>query len=130
MKVEVVKYRPEWAEEFEREAEKIKEILGENLLAIHHIGSTAVAGLAAKPIIDILPVVKDIRKAEEQNAAFEALGYECMGEFGIAGRRYFRKGREKRTHHLHLFEEANEADVWLCAIISAVLKTRRTNTAP
>lgn len=111
MKVEVVKYRPEWAEEFEREAEKIKEILGENLLAIHHIGSTAVAGLAAKPIIDIMPVVKDVRKAEEQNAAFEALGYECMGEFGIAGRRYFRKGKEKRTHHLHLFEEANEADV-------------------
>lgn len=44
MKVEVVKYRPEWAEEFEREAEKIKEILGENLLAIHHIGSTARGG--------------------------------------------------------------------------------------
>jgi len=49
MKVEVVKYRPEWAEEFEREAEKIKEILGENLLAIHHIGSTAAAGGAGAP---------------------------------------------------------------------------------
>ena len=111
MKVEVVKHRPEWAEEFEREAEKLKEILGENLLAVHHIGSTAVAGLAAKPVIDIMPVVKDIFKVDERNAELEALGYECMGEFGIAGRRYFRKGKEKRTHHIHIFEEANKADV-------------------
>lgn len=57
MKVEVVDYRPEWAEMYAAEAEKIRAVLGENLIEIHHIGSTAVKGLKAKPIIDILAVV-------------------------------------------------------------------------
>ena len=54
MKVEVVKYRSEWREEFEAEAEKIIEILGDETIAIYHIGSTSVEGLSAKPIIDIM----------------------------------------------------------------------------
>ena len=90
MKVEVVKYRSEWSREFEAEAERIKEILGDEAIEIYHIGSTSVEGLSAKPIIDIMPVVKDISRIDKLNPAFEALGYECMGEFGIPGRRYFR----------------------------------------
>lgn len=103
MKVEVVKYRSEWSREFEAEAERIKEILGDEAIEIYHIGSTSVEGLSAKPIIDIMPVVKDISRIDKLNPAFEALGYECMGEFGIPGRRYFRKGGEKRTHQIHVF---------------------------
>ena len=98
--IEIVGYDPSWEEKFNREARLIEEILGGELVAIHHIGSTAVKGLAAKPIIDIMPVVKDVSRADGFNARFEEIGYEAMGEFGIAGRRYFRKGGDERTHQL------------------------------
>lgn len=111
MKVEVVQYNPQWPKKYEDEANKIQKILGNELVAIHHIGSTAVPGLRAKPIIDILPVVKDISKVYLYNAAFQKLGYEAKGEFGIAGRRYFRKGKDERTHQIHIFEESNQKDI-------------------
>ena len=57
-KIEVIDYRPEWAAMFKEEAKKIKKILGKNCIGIYHIGSTSVKGMAAKPIIDIMPVVK------------------------------------------------------------------------
>lgn len=111
MIVEVVEFCTQWKQEYEREAEKIKQVLSSELVAVHHIGSTAVEGLMAKPIIDIMPVVKNITLVDNYNAAFEALGYECMGEFGIPGRRYFRKGKDRRTHQIHIFDEANQKDI-------------------
>ena len=56
----VTKYNPAWSQMFENEAKIIKEILGENCIAIHHIGSTSIVGLDAKPIIDIMPVVESL----------------------------------------------------------------------
>lgn len=111
MKVEVVEYKREWPILFSVEAEKIKNILGNELVNIYHIGSTAVENLKAKPIIDIMVVVKDIRKVDNYNKEFEALGYEPKGEFGIVGRRYFRKGLEIRTHQIHIFQENNLKDI-------------------
>ncbi len=108
MLVRVVEYDPHWPQMFEREAEKLAAVLGDNLVAIHHIGSTAVEGLAAKPIIDILPVVKNLAYVDAKNEQFAALGYECMGEFGIPGRRYMRKGGDLRTHQVHVFAQENE----------------------
>ncbi len=98
-------HNPQWREKFEIEAEKINDLLGENIIAIHHIGSTAIPNIYAKPIIDILVEVKDIVKIDELNSSVESLGYEVMGEFGIAGRRYFRKHNHEgiRTHHVHIF---------------------------
>lgn len=97
----VTEYSPEWAAEFERESEMIKNILKDNCIAIHHIGSTAVAGLKAKPIIDMMPIVLDLRKVDALASEFEKIGYEYLGEFGIAGRRYLRKGGAERTHQKH-----------------------------
>lgn len=111
MHVRVVEYDSRWPQMFAAEAEKIQNILGENCIAVHHIGSTSVPNLAAKPIIDILPVVRDLRLVDAKNAAFEALGYECMGEFGIAGRRYFRKGGDERTHQIHIFAQESAYDI-------------------
>ncbi len=111
MKVEVIPYNPQWATDYRQEAIKIRTILKNNLVAIHHIGSTSVPYLEAKPIIDIMPVVKDINQIDSLNSSFEELGYECMGEFGIPGRRYFRKGGEFRTHQIHIFEESNIFDI-------------------
>ena len=92
-RVEVVGYRPEWERLYQTESGILRDILQGQLISVHHIGSTAVPGLAAKPVIDILAVVKEIGAVDAYSAAFEAEGYECMGEFGIPGRRYFRKGR-------------------------------------
>lgn len=109
MKVE--DYNPQWESLFKAEAKKIKAVLGKNCVTVHHIGSTAVKGLKAKPVIDIMPVVKDISLVDAHNSEMEALGYECMGEYGIPGRRFFIKGGDNRTHHVHIFEESNQADI-------------------
>ncbi len=106
-KIEVVDYNPDWPKMFEEEAKFIKKALGGNCIAIHHIGSTSVPGLSAKPIIDILPVVKDILKVDKATKPMERLGYEAKGEYGIAFRRFFQKGKDVRTHNVHVFEEGD-----------------------
>ena len=121
-KIVVVDYRPEWAEAFQREAARIANVLGENMVAIHHIGSTSVPGLCAKPIIDIMPVVRDIGAVDGCNAGFVALGYTPMGEFGIPGRRYFHKGGDERTHHVHVFAEENAEAIERHLAVSAYLR--------
>jgi GrpB-like predicted nucleotidyltransferase (UPF0157 family) len=103
-KVEVVIYNSHWPSMFKREATLINEALGTNCLAIHHIGSTSVPGLCAKPIIDILPVVKNILEVDKATKAMESLGYEAKGECGVAFRRHFIKNRDVRTHNIHIYE--------------------------
>ncbi len=106
-KVEVTTYNPEWTSCFEKEANQIRAIYGPLLVAIHHIGSTSVPGLTAKPVIDLLPVVTDIQQVDTYNPQMAHLGYECKGENGLTGRRYFQKGGDNRTHHVHIFQEGN-----------------------
>lgn len=103
MKVEVVPYRPQWSALFQAEADQLRSLLDECLLAVHHIGSTSVSGLAAKPIIDILLEVSSLERLDQQNGLLEVMGYEAMGECGISRRRYFRKGGDERTHQIHAF---------------------------
>ena len=109
--IEVVDYRPEWEKMFQEEEKKIRKILGKNCIAVYHIGSTSVKGLPAKPIIDIMPVVKDISLVDAHDPEFRALGCDCRGEFGIPGRRFYAKGGDERTHHIHIFEKSNAAAV-------------------
>ena len=103
--IEVVQYNPEWPLAFEAEATRIKQALGDNCIDIHHIGSTSVPGLAAKPIIDMIPVVRDIYAVNK--LAMEDLGYKTKGEFGIPFRSYFTKGKDIRTHNVHIFEQGD-----------------------
>ncbi|BAY93243.1 MULTISPECIES: GrpB family protein [unclassified Tolypothrix] len=105
MKVEVVPHDATWSVKFEEEAKRIALALGDNVVAIHHIGSTSIPNIYAKPIIDLLVQVKDLAKLDQQCSAMIALGYEAMGEFGLPGRRFFRKDNEAgtRTHHVHIF---------------------------
>ncbi len=106
--ITVTAYDPLWAEKFKEESLLIKDVLADNCVAIYHIGSTAVPGSAAKPIIDIMAVVKSLEKADDAAEGFLKIGYEYLGEFGIAGRRYLRKGGDERTHQIHIFQ----ADDW------------------
>lgn len=105
-RVYLLPHDPHWADEFAREAALVAGALGPALVAIHHIGSTAVPGLAAKPIIDMLAVTDDLVAVDACAAMLEKLGYEAMGEFGLPARRYFRKNNPagERTHQIHAFE--------------------------
>ena len=109
--VVVCAYDESWPQEFAQEAQRLREVLGENCLEIHHIGSTAVPGLAAKPIIDFMLVVRELEEVDRRASALEELGYEYLGEFGIPGRRYLRKGGFRHTHHLHIFSTFNKAAI-------------------
>lgn len=111
MNIRVVDYDHQWSVKFAEESARIRNILGDVLIDIHHIGSTSVVGLKAKPIIDIIPVVRNIEEVDRFNAQFIDLGYEVMGEFGIACRRYFRKGGDDRTHQLHVFQQDDKHNI-------------------
>ena len=112
-KVEVVPHNPKWRDAFDAEANQVAAALGENVTAIRHIGSTSIPNIYAKPVIDMLVEVRNIDEVEGRNSAMELLGYEVMGEFGIPGRRYFRKDIEKgiRTHQIHAFETGSDGAV-------------------
>lgn len=109
-KVEVVPHDPAWRNAFEEEAKHVSDMLGETVTAIHHIGGTSIPYIYAKPVIDILVEVTDIAEVDERTSAMESLRYEVMGEFGISGRRYFRKddSRGTRTHQIHTFEKESD----------------------
>ena len=105
--VEVVPHAASWADEYAAEAVLVGQDMGENHVALHHIGSTSIGpGMWAKPIIDMLGEVRDIEAVEASVPALEERGWQHLGEYGIAGRRYLRKvdSNRQRTHHLHIFQ--------------------------
>lgn len=104
-RVEVVPPNPDWPQQFAQAAQEIATILGDRVVQIHHIGSTSIPGIYAKPIIDLLVEVDDIDAVDAFNGAMAAIGYEALGEFGIPGRRYFRRDDADgfRTHNAHTF---------------------------
>lgn len=101
-------YNPNWPQQYQTEAEALTAVFGSNLIAIHHIGSTAVPDIQAKPIIDMMPIVWDIEQVDSLNEAMAEQGYIHKGEHGIPGRRYFRKGSDlHHTHHIHVYEQGS-----------------------
>jgi len=109
MKVKVVPHDPRWREAFETESHRVTAALGSNTVAIHHIGSTAIPDIYAKPVIDMLVEVRDINNVDVRAAEMKSLGYEVMGEFGIPGRRYFRRYQKGcRTNQIHVFRAGSD----------------------
>ena len=103
-------HRIEWKSLFESEAALLRQTIGD-YVAVEHIGSTAISGLDAKPIIDILVGVQSAEDAKKCIAPLAQNGYEYRGAQGIAGRLYFRKGMgEISTHHLNVVERTS--DFW------------------
>ena len=101
-------YDPRWLAQFKRAAVQLQTVLGDEAVAIYHIGSTAIPGIKAKPIIDILIEVRDIERVDGFNAALAALGYRARGENGAPGRRYFTLGDgEQRSQHVHIFQSGH-----------------------
>ncbi|MED1864321.1 GrpB family protein [Fictibacillus nanhaiensis] len=106
---EILPWTEEWKNLYLKEVSKLQEIFKDEMIEIYHIGSTSVPSVGyAKPIIDILIVVKDIEKVNLFNDEMSCLGYEPRNEHGITGRRYFTKGKLKRSHHIHIFQLGNK----------------------
>lgn len=107
--VEIKPYNSNWPNIFETQAALIKEALADNCMAIHHVGSTSVPGLAAKPKIDIIAVVQNLFFDKVQ---LEAIGYTYRGGFNIPLRRNFTLRTANRNINLHVFEE-NDSEIEL-----------------
>lgn len=107
--VVVVPYSPDWPVLFQKEAESLRTALGDQAVAVEHIGSTAVPGLAAKPILDVMVAAPSMGTARALVDAVERLDYTHRANGDAADRVYFAKGRPaRRTHHLSLTAVGSE----------------------
>ncbi len=93
--IDVVEHDPAWETAFAQDAGALADVFGDSLMAIHHVGSTSIPALHAKPIIDILVVLRETDTIDRFSAPMQALGYRVRGECldaeipGTAGRFYF-----------------------------------------
>lgn len=111
-RIQIVPYDPAWPEAFALEAAALRRVFDPIMRSIHHVGSTSVPGLAAKPVIDILVVVEDTSALGRLDTEMERLGYrvrgECLDAGGTPGRFYYSKPAEgPRTHHVHVCGEGH-----------------------
>ncbi len=97
---------PDWPRAAQAVAEVLTKALGPVLVAVHHVGSTAVPGLVAKPVLDLLPVATSLVALDRERRVLEKLGFAWWGENGLAGRRYLTRDDPVtglRTLHLHCY---------------------------
>ncbi len=100
-KVRLVPYESEWARLFEEEARLLHSTLGDRALRIEHVGSTAIEGMDAKPLIDLMIGVEDLEAVREIAPALERIGYEWRADQDSPDHMLFVKGPESaRTHYL------------------------------
>jgi GrpB-like predicted nucleotidyltransferase (UPF0157 family) len=106
MRKTILPYDARWPSLFAAEARTLQASLGETVLALHHVGSTAIPGLVAKPVVDILVEARCLEEVDWKTVAMESCGYEARGAYGIEGRRYFSKARADPDgvgFHVHAF---------------------------
>jgi len=99
-----------WRAAFDAEASRLRVLLAPAVPSIHHIGSTAVPGIFAKPMIDMLVEAADMSSVDACSSAMEGAGYAARGEYGIPGRRYFSRKTPQDTvtgFHVHVYEHGS-----------------------
>ncbi|KXX88042.1 MULTISPECIES: GrpB family protein [Bacillus] len=104
-KVFLVPWTEEWEIEFMKEKQIIEEQIGEHILAIHHIGSTSIPYLSAKPIIDIAIELENYTDGIHFIKKLELLNYKYRKE--VLPERYYFNKSEPRTHQIHIYEQGN-----------------------
>jgi GrpB-like predicted nucleotidyltransferase (UPF0157 family) len=106
----LVDYDPSWEAAFVEERERLARALGEIARDIEHYGSTAVPGLRAKPILDVLVGVSPLDDWVKCRIPLEALGYDYAADAGVPGHHIFGRGRDstERTHLVHVVEFLGE----------------------
>jgi GrpB-like predicted nucleotidyltransferase (UPF0157 family) len=110
IRVELREHDFEWSERATREGARLMAACPSSVIAVHHIGSTSIAGIVAKPIVDLIAVAASLSALDDSRTAIEALGYEWWGEYGIEGRRYCTlsdRANGTRLVHVHAFEEGS-----------------------
>ena len=111
-RIEVVPHRPEWIDLYRQEQAAMIKACAGVVQVVEHIGSTAVHGLVAKPVLDLMPGLAALSDGTRLVAPMAALGYVCRGEYGIPGRLYFEKRRQGwQVAHAHAFEIGSR--LWL-----------------
>lgn len=113
-RIRIVPYDPSWPDLFEGERRDLEAVFAGVPVRVEHVGSTAVPGLASKPVLDIMIGVVELAHVEARLPSLEALGYQYVPEYEarLPERRYFRKPVTRpRTHHLHAVVEGGE--LWL-----------------
>jgi GrpB-like predicted nucleotidyltransferase (UPF0157 family) len=100
--VVVVAYDPRWPAVFEHLRDRVAGVLGPLALRVEHVGSTSVPGLPAKPIIDLDVVIADRMDLPAAIEPLATLGYEHIGDLGIAGREAFTTPPGIPPHHLYV----------------------------
>jgi GrpB-like predicted nucleotidyltransferase (UPF0157 family) len=117
--IHLADYDPHWPQLFEDERARLQAAIGERVADIQHVGSTSIPGIAAKPIIDIAVHLRSLIDALYCITPLTELGYECLGEFGIPDRIYFRKPTDSplpgqshdglgRTHQIHMYVQDHD----------------------
>ncbi len=107
--VEVVPYDPAWPATFEALRDRLAPALRELAVGIEHVGSTAVPGLDAKPIVDIDVVIRHAGDFEATAQRLASLGYLHLGDLGIVGREAFRAPAGSPRHHLYVCASGSTA---------------------
>lgn len=100
--VVIVEYDPAWPSEFVRLRDRARAVLGDLAIAIEHVGSTAVPGLAAKDLVDMVVVVESDDDVKEAISRLEAIGYQARGNLGVEGREAFWWPEGEKRHHLYV----------------------------
>lgn len=107
-KIKIVEYNSEWSKMFVSIAEELQNFLKENCIKIHHVGSTSVPELCAKPVIDVCCVVNDLKKSIP---ALKQAGYEFKGEYNLPMRLFFSK-KKPYDRHIHVVNENSGEIRW------------------
>jgi GrpB-like predicted nucleotidyltransferase (UPF0157 family) len=114
-KYSIVPYRNEWPRMYKAEAGVLRAALEDDIIDIEHVGGTAVPGLTSKPTIDILVIVKDLKKIDAYEFSLKSIGYDALGAWVVEHSRFFKKdridkdGRAERLVNLHVFPEEHPA---------------------
>ncbi|MFT3808411.1 MAG: GrpB family protein [Micropepsaceae bacterium] len=101
---------PRWQDAYRQEAGQIERAFGDCLDGIDHIGGTSIAGIFAKPVIDILVQARSLAEVEARSPAMMDLGYEARGEYGLPGRRYFSRKVSAASvtgYHVHVYQSGS-----------------------
>lgn len=107
--IEVVSFDPDWEQRFSEESSRLGRTLAGRGVRIEHFGSTSVAGMAGKPIIDLLIGVEDMEKAHRVAEDVAREGYENLGEVLWPGRVYLRR---RGPPHFNVVIVVHDGDLW------------------
>lgn len=111
--VELESHNPQWSEAFEEEALRLIDAFGEVIEGVEHIGSTAVEGLVARPVVDIMVGVAQLADIHTRVVKVTELGYDYFGEAGVPERLFFRKRTERDDGDFNISVVEHHGDHWV-----------------